>query len=132
MIFWDKIWSPICGHYFWNNHFGATKFCEQLGCYFGGEVFPMVYGISDLDYGKAPYYSVDAFKVGSCLKGDTWGKCTGGCNDMEVGGNCHQNTKALCTPRDPVRINITCSCKCTKPSSCTGNKLGIFVKVAIF
>ena len=29
LIFWDKVWSPICGHYFWDNQYGAKKFCQH-------------------------------------------------------------------------------------------------------
>ena len=27
----DNGWHPICGHYFWNNNFGARLFCQELG-----------------------------------------------------------------------------------------------------
>ena len=27
----DNGWHPICGHWFWNNNFGARLFCQELG-----------------------------------------------------------------------------------------------------
>ena len=117
MIFWNKKWSPICGHYFWDNPYGATKFCEQLGCYSGGKVLPMTG-----KYSTPINYTVDAFRFGTCGKDDKWEECTGGCNDNEIGGSCYKNASANCKAGQPVAINITCSCSCTKTTSCTGNK----------
>ena len=116
MIFWNGVWSPICGHYFWDNSNGARKFCEQLGCYAGGMVV-------DLDIGTWKHYSVDAFRVGKCQHDDSWGSCTGGCNDNEIGGHCNEHVMntGMCNAGQPVRIKITCPCSCTKSSSCTGN-----------
>ena len=128
MIFWDKNWTPICGYYFWDNPFGANKFCEQLGCYSGGEVFPTNYASgwktlqNQIQYKQMSWnYTVDAFRFGSCRKNDKWGRCTGGCNDNKIGGSCDVNSSAICESGHSVRINITCSCSCTKSSSCTGN-----------
>ena len=124
MIFWNKTWSPICGHYFWDNPFGATKFCEQLGCYSGGEVLPNNYG----KHSTPANYTVDAFRFGACRENDNWGKCTGGCNDDQNGGSCYKDSSANCKAGQPVAINITCSCSCTKPSSCTGIKMCNWLK----
>ena len=27
----DGSWAPICGHWFWDNNYGARLFCRQLG-----------------------------------------------------------------------------------------------------
>ena len=96
MIYWNNIWSPICGHYFWDNKFGAKKFCEQLGCYSGGEVLPLfpIKGDSISTHPIHRNYSVDAFRLGMCLKEDKWGYCTGNCNDNVIGGTCFQNSHA--------------------------------------
>ena len=117
MIFWNDTWSPICGHHFWNDHNGATKFCEQLGCFFGGTVAPL-FGYEN--YNGNVSYVVGAIQVGRCLKDDVWGECSGGCNGGKVGGNCHQggDFSESCRAGQPVKINITCSCSCTKTSSC--------------
>ena len=68
MIFWNGTWSPICGHYFWDNHIGATLFCQKLGFEKGH--------VSGRNSGKS--YATDAFMVGKCKKSDTWTKCSGG------------------------------------------------------
>ena len=122
MIYWNNTWSPICGHYFWDNKFGAKKFCEQLGCYSGGEVSPLfpIKGDSISTHPIHRNYSVDAFRLGMCLKEDKWGYCTGNCNDYTIGGTCFQNSHANCSTGEPVGIKITCPCTCTKSSSCNG------------
>lgn len=101
-IFWDNLWSPICGHYFWDNQDGATKFCQKMG-YASGEH-------TRLD--KA--YSVDAFRLGKCNENDEWDtKCSGGCNDYEIGGSCSNSmfSAADCTVAGKVAMTITCSGK---------------------
>ena len=30
-IFRDGMWGTVCGHYYWNNNYGAATFCKQLG-----------------------------------------------------------------------------------------------------
>ena len=29
-LYQNGIWSPICGHWFWDNQHGATLFCQEL------------------------------------------------------------------------------------------------------
>ena len=118
MIFWNSTWSPICGHHFWNDDNGATKFCEKLGCYFGGTVTPFLGNYTDHDGNVS--YDDDALLVGRCHKDDAWGECSGGCNGEEIGGRCHHggDFSEACRAGQPVRINITCHCTCTKESSC--------------
>ena len=121
-VFWNNHWSPICGHYFWDNQYGAKKFCEQLGCYSGGKVSPvfLTKGSSISTHPMRQNYSVDAFKLGTCLANDKWGNCNGGCNDYSVGNHCINNKNANCAAGEPVGIRITCPCTCTKTSSCRG------------
>ena len=83
MIFWNNSWSPICGHHFWNDNNSATKFCEQLGCFFGGTVSPFL-GNYQTPNGNVSY-NQDALLVGRCHKDDAWGRCSGGCNGDEIG-----------------------------------------------
>lgn len=96
MIFWNGIWSPICGHYFWDNQIGAMLFCQKLG-FEDGRVSGQRSGNS---------YTSDSFMVGKCNKGDTWTKCSGRCNRCSL-GNCHQGPK--CTRKQPVKIEIKCT-----------------------
>ena len=30
-VYFENQWTPICGHWFWNNNIGATLFCQELG-----------------------------------------------------------------------------------------------------
>ena len=129
MIFWNQSWHPICGHYFWDNHIGASKFCEQLGCYSGGTAFP-IWQLTDkemrADNVSSLSYPVDSFRFGKCEDDDAWNKCQGGCNDNRLGGKCHTDEKASCQAGQPVRVKVTCSCSCTRNSSCIGI-LSIFI-----
>ena len=120
MIFWRKQWNPICGHYFWDNQYGAKMFCQQLGCYVGGVVRPAfpIKGNSISTYPMQQNYSVDSFRLGMCLPEDRWGNCKGNCNDNVVGGSCFRNMNANCSAGEPVGIHISCPCTCTQKSSC--------------
>ena len=72
-------WIPICGHNFWNNNIGATLFCQQLGYETGivkQESIAQQVSLPD-----------DGFRIGECKTNDTWGQCTGSCNDHTVGCN---------------------------------------------
>ena len=97
LICWNRKWSPICGHYFWNNDHGATKFCQQLGHNLGS----FLHHISGS-------YSTDAFKIGECKKRDTWLNCSGGCNDYEIGGSCKNQKPVNCSAGHTIRIAISC------------------------
>ena len=102
-IFWDNQWIPICGHWFWNNDIGASKFCEKLG-YDSGTIQK-----------STEKYSRDSFGLGQCNNDDPWPYCTGGGNSMVVGtvGN------ADCTPGPKVFID--CNGGATlSPRSCKG------------
>ena len=74
-------WRPICGHYFWNNNNGADLFCQQLN---------QGYLSGTINKGTVSEYilDTDALKIGQCNKGDSWLRCTGGCNSLQVGGQC--------------------------------------------
>ena len=97
MICWDKEWSPICGHYFWNNEHGAIKFCQQLG-HRSGTFLHHVTGT----------YPKDAFKIGECLEDDAWLNCSGGCNDYQIGGSCEGQEYVNCSSGHTIKIAISC------------------------
>ena len=97
VICWDKEWSPICGHYFWDNEHGVAKFCQQLG-YSSGTFLHHITGA----------YQKDAFKIGECRKDDTWLNCSGGCNDYEIGGSCKGHPFANCSSGHTIKIAISC------------------------
>merc|ERR1711976_737248 len=73
-------YRPICGHFFWDNNNGADLFCKELNYqYRSGEITSSKY---------SQRLASDAVKIGKCKKNDYWKQCTGGCNNLQVGGNC--------------------------------------------
>ena len=76
MIFWNDRWSKICSHHFWDNHYGANKFCMKLG-YVYGEIRKL----------NTPSNS-DGFWIGKCLKFDRFPYCKAKCNKRRLGGTC--------------------------------------------
>ena len=111
-IFWDNIWSPLCGVYFWNNDHGAKAFCQKLGYNDGTKAK------------KQRKYDVKSFKIGKCNSDESLLRCTGGCNDYTLGGNCiNEGGGTRCDPNDG-QVSITIECKDPgsnpKRSSCDG------------
>ena len=75
-MFANGIWSPICGHWFWDTHYGATLFCQKLGSnYVSGTVIKR----------RNKRLEHDAIRVGKCRNNDRWMQCSGGCNDLGIG-----------------------------------------------
>ena len=93
-VFWDGEWRPICGHYFWDNNFGADLFCQQLG-YSSG----LVKG-----RGQELGLPADALRVGKCSATNEWLKCDGGQNNYAIGSDCNYGCKA----GDRASIEIEC------------------------
>ena len=110
MVYQKDKWVPICGHYFWNNQIGASKFCQKMGYDYG-----RVTGKND-----GTSYSEDAIKIGQCNVDDAGLQCSGGCNDYSIGGLCYDDINADCSAGKPVRINITCEGNSSKTTSCLG------------
>ena len=74
-MFINGRWSPICGHWFWDNNNGATLFCQKLDPKFvSGKVSRINKRLGS-----------DAVRVGKCRRNDQWPKCTWGCNDLGKG-----------------------------------------------
>ena len=112
---------PICGHYFWDNHYGAMLFCEKMG-YKSGKVSGK---------GAGQKYFQDSFKIGKCNDGDKWENCSGGCNEYESGGKCDESWSGYCTKGQEVKITIECSGGVKpkvkpKTTSCPGTLLFLF------
>ena len=116
-IYWNGTWAPICGHYFWDNNYGATLFCQKMG-YQNGTVF----GKTNFQRHAGERYSEDAFRVGKCFAHNDLTRCRGGCNDYKLGGKCYENDDAMCAKGQPVKTTIQCygGSKISKNSSCTG------------
>ena len=117
-IFWDGQWSPICGHYFWDNMYGANLFCKGLGYQYG-----------ELNVSQK-LYDVDSFRIGGCGVKDTWPECKSGCNDYQLGESCgngnindagNGNRDARCDANHSHKLVIDCSGGHTsKSTSCLG------------
>ena len=74
-VFWNGVWVPICGHWFWDNNFGATLFCKQLGFKSG------------IIKRNDQQVEADAIRIGRCTTWDNiWLHCSGGRNNLDVGG----------------------------------------------
>ena len=88
-IYLNGVWSPICGHDFWNNDNGATAFCEKLGF------------TSGTSSGPIGVYSQDAVEVGICHRGDNLNECDS--------GGARGKLSDRCKARERVKLAITCS-----------------------
>ena len=76
-VFLNGIWSPICGHYFWDNDVGASLFCQKLTS--NPASTGLVIRRTDKPLEK------DAIKIGKCLSNDQWLSCSGGCSPCHCG-----------------------------------------------
>ena len=104
-VYHNGQWRPICGHYFWNNNNGADLFCQKLDRrYRSGNIIAGYLG----GFGMYPLPS-DGLKIGECKNNDNWLTCSGGCNDMNVGGQCRFGGN--CGSGSNAGIKIRCSCK---------------------
>ena len=107
MLHKDGRWVPICGHYFWDNNHGATLFCQKMN-YDEGTVV------------KTPAaLSLDAFRIGKCEASDKrLLACTGGCNDLKVGGVCSGFWGGDCSAGNAAVVKVRCRGSSTKHISC--------------
>ena len=94
-VFVNGVWLPICGHWFWDNYYGAGLFCQKLtsNVHSTGKVIRRT---------DKPLES-DGIRIGTCLIDDKWGSCTGGYNDHETGQD------PGCAAGQPASIEIMCS-----------------------
>ena len=99
-IWFNDKWSPICGHYFWNNNYGATLFCQELNS---------TYTFGSVKNSGIPLAS-DGIRVGKCTSQDnSLSSCTGGCNDLQVGGQCSNDPNGKCSiGQGGTTIEIEC------------------------
>ena len=112
-LFWGGGWSPICGHWFWNNQHGAKSFCEKLG---------FIDGTLNKENSE---YCEDSIEIGMCNSGDTIDSCTGGSNKY--------SKTEWCQTGNQVKITITCNgnTKNSELSSCTGKARNL-IKYKVF
>ena len=74
-IFHNGTWTPICGHYFWDNSNGAKLFCQKLG-YQSGQIDDRRISLPR-----------DGIRIGKCNQRDIWPNCSENCNDKSIGGS---------------------------------------------
>ena len=98
-VFLNGIWSPICGHWFWDNDYGAKLFCQTLTS--NPDSTGKIIRRTD-----KPLES-DGIRIGKCLINDQWLSCSGGCNDLGTGQGC--NNIDNCGADSPASIEIQCS-----------------------
>ena len=97
---WKGKWTPICGHAFWNSEYGPNLFCQKLD-----PKFKYAKVTRRLD----KVIESDAFWIGNCGKEDDWLSCTGGCNNLEIGGECLG--AGSCSVGGAPSMEIECSSK---------------------
>ena len=99
-IWFNGKWSPICGHYFWNNDYGARLFCQELNStYTSGRVKKLNYIA----------LASDGVRVGKCTSQDkSLLSCTGDCNDLQVGGTCSNDRNGKCGVGQGATVKIEC------------------------
>jgi len=91
----DGNWVPICGHWFWDNRYGADTFCQSLG-YASGMLTNLG---ATLDR--------NAMCVGNCKVGEKIGDCWG---EGNCRGDCRWNSVgcSLCAAGRNAGFNMTC------------------------
>ena len=93
-------WSPICGHWFWNNKYGATLFCQMLD---------PIYTSGIVKKHKEIPLASDGMRIGQCTSNDnSLLSCTGGCNDLELGGQCSNYHHSKCGAGQGATVEIQC------------------------
>ena len=91
-VLFEGKYHPICGHWFWNNHKGATAFCNLLR---------FKNGKMTKTHAK---YNVDAMPVGQCKTGEVLTKCTAGGNAW---GN-FADSNGWCQKGENIGVTVTC------------------------
>ena len=104
-VLWNESWSPICGHLFWDNDYGANLFCQKLDSKFSsGKITKRT---------DKPLQS-DGFWIGNCLSADDWPSCTGKCNKLQIGGGCDYQLNGFqyhsnCDAGEGASLEIECN-----------------------
>ena len=65
-VLWNRKWTPICGHFFWDNQYGPNLFCKKLDSKF-------IYGKFTKRLDKL--IERDSIWIGNCGSGDDWLSC---------------------------------------------------------
>ena len=126
-VFYNGQWSPICGHWFWNNNVGASLFCKEAGYDSGAIKRDMSSNAQNLAQKTIRFeLESDGLRIGQCNLGDNWLQCSGTCNDLEIGGNCadnNGNNVGSCRQGKNAAVSIDCFKR--GRDWCKKNRLGL-------
>lgn len=90
-------WHEICGHWFWNNHNGATAVCNKFGFSKG---YLQEERWEDNDW-SGSYLLRNGIMIGQCNEGESLEGCSGNWNTYDVSGGCMAG--------DAAGIAVTCT-----------------------
>ena len=68
----------------------------------------------------SPNLPSDGLQVGNCKSGDSWLKCTGGCNSLNIGGQCSSGGNCRAGTKGGVEIRCTGEKITFNPKRCGG------------
>ena len=92
-VLFEGNYYPICGHYFWDNDFGAETVCKALGFDGGAKT------------NTAAKFEEHAMPVGACNQGEELDKCTAGANQW---GN-FDDRSGWCNAGNTIGVEVTCT-----------------------
>jgi len=98
-IFFDKQWHEACGHWFWDNDYGATTACKKMGYTAGTQ--------------KRARWTVeeDSIFIGKCYDGEGLDSCSGKSewNGCSVAPGNEGRFCGKCAKGQNVGVEITCT-----------------------
>ena len=68
-------------------------------------------------------HSMNSLRIGQCENGDTLDRCSGGCNDYQLGGSCSNNNQVKCGKEQDAKMTIECSGGTGRKRTCGGKGL---------
>jgi hypothetical protein len=93
-VFFEGVYYPVCGHYFWDSNNGANAICQAAG-------FPS--GQMQTSGRTGIRFSKPAITVGDCRPGESWDGCTAGGNGLKLNGN-----DPKCAAGEDIGVEIVC------------------------
>jgi len=97
LVYIDGTWTPLCGHYWWDEPKGAMTVCQNLG-YDSGYVSQ-----------KNIWKQVDMFFAGMCLSGEKIGECSQWPKDFKGANGQNQVGGGMCKGAGNNGVKITCT-----------------------
>ena len=91
-VLFEGKYYPVCGHYFWDNDYGAETICKALGFDGGAKAR------------TSAQYEEHAMPVGKCNSGEALDKCTAGGNAF---GNL-DDRNGWCNAGTDIGVEVVC------------------------